>query len=166
MAIHEWMVWQKKRVSPLNLSLLFLGSKKVSGMLHRRRMSSCESSKRLSRSQSAKRYRKNKSIIGLVLTVLPISGWAGQSDLLVINLKATESSRSWGQPMQFRLNRLFTEWLYYVPRRLHSALVTLVPNRRACTFIDFDKKIPPARPYFVLHVYCLKSPCTFIFLAL
>ena len=61
-------VWQRKRVSPLNLSLLFLGSKKVSGMLHRRRMSSCESSKRLSRSQSAKRYRKKKSIIGLVLT--------------------------------------------------------------------------------------------------
>ena len=82
----------KKRVSPLNLSLLFLGSKKVSGMLHRRRMSSCESSKRLNRSQSAKRYRK-KSIIGLVLTVLQISGRVGQSDLLVINLKATESPR-------------------------------------------------------------------------
>ena len=30
-----------------------------------------------------------------------------------------------------------------------------VPNRRACTFIDFEKKFPPARPYFGLHVYCL-----------
>ena len=44
-----------------------------------------------------------------------------------------------------------------------------VPNRRACTFINFEKKIPPARPYFALHVYCFwekKSPCTFIFLHL
>ena len=29
-----------------------------------------------------------------------------------------------------------------------------VPNRRACTFIDFEKKNSPARPYFALHVYC------------
>ena len=28
-----------------------------------------------------------------------------------------------------------------------------VPNRRACTFINFEKKIPPARPYLGLHVY-------------
>ena len=28
-----------------------------------------------------------------------------------------------------------------------------VPNRRACTFINFEKKFPPARPYFGLHVY-------------
>ena len=28
-----------------------------------------------------------------------------------------------------------------------------VPNRRACTFIDFEKKIPPAWSYFGLHVY-------------
>ena len=27
-----------------------------------------------------------------------------------------------------------------------------VPNRRACTFINFEKKFPPARPYFGLHV--------------
>ena len=29
-----------------------------------------------------------------------------------------------------------------------------VPNRRACTFINFEEKIPPARPYLALHVYC------------
>ena len=28
-----------------------------------------------------------------------------------------------------------------------------VPNRRACTFINFEKKFPPARPYFGLYVY-------------
>ena len=28
-----------------------------------------------------------------------------------------------------------------------------VPNRRACTFINFEKKIPPIRPYFGLHIY-------------
>ena len=28
-----------------------------------------------------------------------------------------------------------------------------VPNRCACTFINFEKKIPPARPYFGLHIY-------------
>ena len=28
-----------------------------------------------------------------------------------------------------------------------------VPNTRACTFINFEKKIPPVRPYFGLHVY-------------
>ena len=46
-----------------------------------------------------------------------------------------------------------------------------VPNRRACTFINFEKKIPPARSYFGLHVYwfwekvppCTSIPsCTFI----
>ena len=46
-----------------------------------------------------------------------------------------------------------------------------VPNRHACTFINFEKKIPPARPYFGLHVYwfwekvppCTSIPsCTFI----
>ena len=40
-----------------------------------------------------------------------------------------------------------------------------VPNRRACTFINFEKKIPPVRPYFGLHVYCFWEkfpPCTFI----
>ena len=28
-----------------------------------------------------------------------------------------------------------------------------VLNRLACTFIDFEKKFPPAQPYFGLHVY-------------
>ena len=28
-----------------------------------------------------------------------------------------------------------------------------VPNRRACTFINFEKKIPPIRPYFGLEIY-------------
>ena len=28
-----------------------------------------------------------------------------------------------------------------------------VPKRRACTFINFEKKIPPASSYFGLHVY-------------
>ena len=40
-----------------------------------------------------------------------------------------------------------------------------VPNRRACTFIDFEEKIPPARPYFGLHVFGFwekVSPCTSI----
>ena len=40
-----------------------------------------------------------------------------------------------------------------------------VPNRRACTFINFEKKIPPIRPYFGLHVYWFWGkipPCTFI----
>ena len=29
-----------------------------------------------------------------------------------------------------------------------------VPNKRACTFINFEKKFPPAQPYLGLHVYC------------
>ena len=46
-----------------------------------------------------------------------------------------------------------------------------VPNRRACTFINSEKKFPPARSYFGLHVYwflekvvtCTSIPsCTFI----
>ena len=28
-----------------------------------------------------------------------------------------------------------------------------VPNRRACMFINFEKKFPPAQPYLGLHVY-------------
>ena len=32
-------------------------------------------------------------------------------------------------------------------------LYSSVPKRRACTFINFGKKIHPARPYFGLHVY-------------
>ena len=40
-----------------------------------------------------------------------------------------------------------------------------VPNRPACTFINFEEKIPPARPYLGLHVYWFwenNPPCTFI----
>ena len=35
-----------------------------------------------------------------------------------------------------------------------------VPNRSACSFINFENKFPPARPYFGLHVYCFweKNP--------
>ena len=44
-----------------------------------------------------------------------------------------------------------------------------VPNRRACTFINFEKKIPPLWPYLGLHVYWFWekiSPCTLIWVAL
>ena len=40
-----------------------------------------------------------------------------------------------------------------------------IPNRRACTFIDFEKKSPPAWSYSGLHVYWFwekNPPCTFI----
>ena len=37
---------------------------------------------------------------------------------------------------------------------IHFPLYSSVPNRRACTFINFEEKIPPARPYLALHVYC------------
>ena len=44
-----------------------------------------------------------------------------------------------------------------------------VPNRSACTFINFEKKFPPAWPYLGLHVYWFwekNPPCTFIWVAL
>ena len=44
-----------------------------------------------------------------------------------------------------------------------------VPNRSACTFINFEKKFPPAQPYFGLHVYWFWEripPCTFIWVAI
>ena len=40
-----------------------------------------------------------------------------------------------------------------------------VPNRRACTFINFEEKFPPAQPYLGLHVYWFwgeNPPFTFI----
>ena len=45
---------------------------------------------------------------------------------------------------------------WYVSELVYSS----VPNRRACTFINFEEKIPPALPYFGLHVYCFweKNP--------
>ena len=32
-----------------------------------------------------------------------------------------------------------------------------VPTRCACTFINFEKKFPPAQPYFGLHVFCFSE---------
>ena len=40
-----------------------------------------------------------------------------------------------------------------------------VPNSSACTFINFEEKIHPARPYLGLHVYLFWEkfpPCMFI----
>ena len=34
-----------------------------------------------------------------------------------------------------------------------ASLYSSVPNRRACTFINFEEKFPPARPYLGLHDY-------------
>ena len=45
------------------------------------------------------------------------------------------------------------------------AMYSSVPNRRACTIINFEKKIHPARSYFGLHVYWFwekNPPCTSI----
>ena len=55
---------------------------------------------------------------------------------------------------------------FYIEKNLSSKSSNLwyvyssVPNRRACTFINFEEKIPPARPYLALHVYCFweKNP--------
>ena len=38
-----------------------------------------------------------------------------------------------------------------IPRAI--PMYSSVPNRRACMFINFEKKFPPAWPYFGLHVY-------------
>ena len=46
-----------------------------------------------------------------------------------------------------------------------SLTYSSVPNRRACTFINFERKIPPARSYFGLHDYWFWDkgpPCTSI----
>ena len=48
------------------------------------------------------------------------------------------------------------------PQSLHYSSV---PNSSACTFINFEEKIHPARPYLGLHVYLFQEkfpPCTFI----
>ena len=52
---------------------------------------------------------------------------------------------------------------------MHALHYSSVPNRSACTFINFEKKFPPARPYLGLHVYWFwekNPPCTFIWVAL
>ena len=54
---------------------------------------------------------------------------------------------------------LFYRVLYRVGANLlwvdsREGTYSSVPNRRACTFINFEEKIPPARPYLALHVYC------------
>ena len=59
---------------------------------------------------------------------------------------------SWGASMNSR------GWTHY---HLYSS----VPNSSACTFINFEEKIHPARPYLGLHVYLFQEkfpPCTFI----
>ena len=71
------------------------------------------------------------------------------------------------------VSRAFQSLILFLTPQSYSS----VPNRRACTFINFEKKFPPARPYFGLHVYSLKKipmhvyyilqvywylPCTFI----
>ena len=40
-----------------------------------------------------------------------------------------------------------------VTRPLQKLKYSSVLNRRACTFINFKKQFPPARPYFGLHIY-------------
>ena len=56
--------------------------------------------------------------------------------------------------------------VYSVLPILHLLNYSSVPNRGACTFINFEKKFPPARSYFGLHVYWFWEnfpPCTSIF---
>ena len=55
------------------------------------------------------------------------------------------------------------------PKSLIASLYSSILNRRACTFINFEKKFPPAWPYFGLQVYWFWEkipPCTFIWIAL
>ena len=47
------------------------------------------------------------------------------------------------------IERVGEKLLRIRPLREYSS----VPNRRACMFINFEQKIPPARPYLGLHVY-------------
>ena len=52
---------------------------------------------------------------------------------------------------------------FYIIR--HICTYSSVPNRRACTFINFEEKIPPIWSYFGLHVYLFWEkvpPCTSI----
>ena len=50
----------------------------------------------------------------------------------------------------------FGGFIYYVMTGLGYGVFeySSVPNRHACTFINFEKKIPIAQPYLGLHVYC------------
>ena len=66
-------------------------------------------------------------------------------------------------------DRPATQILRHIFLNILHAKYSSVPNRRACMFINFEKKIPPARPYFGLHVYWFWEkipPCTFIRVAL
>ena len=52
------------------------------------------------------------------------------------------------------LGELFVCFLFDLEFRLFGCLAySSVPNRRACTFNNFEQKFPPARPYLGLHVY-------------
>ena len=69
--------------------------------------------------------------------------------------------------ISFRKSR----WLQLCPhlRSRYISTYSSMAKRRVWTFINFEIKIPPAQPYFGLHVYCFwekKSPCTLIFLHL
>ena len=59
-----------------------------------------------------------------------------------------------------KLHRLFTVQHCHSEGEGKTHGYSSVPNRRACTFINFEEKIPPARPYLALHVYCFweKNP--------
>ena len=88
---------------------------------------------------------------------------AGHNGLEYIIMGAPAFSREFWQALAVRLMentaRWRSDWFWY----------SCVPNRRACTFINFEKKIPPVRPYFGLHVYWFWEkipPCTFIWVAL
>ena len=67
----------------------------------------------------------------------------------VIYSYITYSKRSKG----FRERSLMTSLVFW-PFLTYLPTYSSVPNRRACTFINFEEKIPPARPYLALHVYC------------
>ena len=56
-------------------------------------------------------------------------------------------------------------WIFKNSSRKVRPVYSSVPNRHACTFINFEKKIHPAWSYFGLHVYWFWEkipPCTFI----
>ena len=52
------------------------------------------------------------------------------------------------------LSGMYNIFIYYlISLKIQCVSYSSVPNRSACTFINFEKKIPPARPYLGLHVY-------------
>ena len=61
--------------------------------------------------------------------------------------KSLYKSRAWSSLYETKVP--FTKPLQHRQMKYSS-----VPNRCACMFIDFEKKIPPARSYLGLHVYC------------